>query len=33
MGGSLVRVCQTPFWRIDAVEGSHPPHHGELVEP
>ena len=18
---------QTPFWRIDAVEGSHPPHH------
>ena len=19
---------QTPFWRINAVEGSHPPHHG-----
>jgi len=27
MGGSLIRVLSDTLWHIDAVEGSHPPHH------
>jgi hypothetical protein len=32
MGGSLVHVVSDTLWHIDAVEGSHPPHHLDIVK-